>query len=108
MSDDRKPVWPWIVTLLVGLLVMYVASFGPAYSLWWRVPLSRTVGRGILAFYSPLFRLRSDFAFVDTVISRYAHVWGVYSTLSVNMEWMARSCCGRRERRWWARFLDHR
>ena len=31
MSDDhKKPVWPWIVALLIGLPVLYVASFGPA------------------------------------------------------------------------------
>src|SRR5262245_22794311 len=30
MSDDRKPVWPWIVALLIGLPLLYVASFGPA------------------------------------------------------------------------------
>jgi hypothetical protein len=34
MSDDRKkPLWPWIVALLIGLPVFYVASFGPAC--WW-------------------------------------------------------------------------
>lgn len=26
----KKPVWPWTVALLVGLPVLYVASFGPA------------------------------------------------------------------------------
>src|SRR5262245_28783514 len=30
MSDDRKPVWPWIVALLIGLPMLYVASFRPA------------------------------------------------------------------------------
>jgi hypothetical protein len=31
MTDDRKkPIWPWIVSLLIGLPVLYVASFGPA------------------------------------------------------------------------------
>ena len=31
MSDDRKkPLWPWIVAVLIGLPVLYVASFGPA------------------------------------------------------------------------------
>lgn len=32
MSDDRKkkPLWPWIVALLIGLPGLYVASFGPA------------------------------------------------------------------------------
>jgi hypothetical protein len=33
MSDERKPLWPWIVALLIGLPVLYVASFGPAC--WW-------------------------------------------------------------------------
>ncbi len=31
MSDERKrPIWPWIVALLIGLPMLYVASFGPA------------------------------------------------------------------------------
>src|SRR5689334_1826705 len=31
MSDECKiRVWPWIVALLIGLPVLYVASFGPA------------------------------------------------------------------------------
>ncbi len=31
MSDDRKkPLWPWIVVLLIGLPLLYVTSFGPA------------------------------------------------------------------------------
>jgi hypothetical protein len=30
MSEERKPVWPWIVGVLIGLPVLYVASFGPA------------------------------------------------------------------------------
>ena len=31
MTDDRKkPLWPWFVVLLIGLPVLYVASFGPA------------------------------------------------------------------------------
>jgi hypothetical protein len=31
MSGERKaPLWPWIVTLLIGLPVLYVLSFGPA------------------------------------------------------------------------------
>jgi len=34
MSDERRtPLWPWIVVLLVGLPVLYIASFGPAC--WW-------------------------------------------------------------------------
>jgi hypothetical protein len=30
MSDERKPVWPWIVALLIGLPVLYELSIGPA------------------------------------------------------------------------------
>jgi hypothetical protein len=32
MSEERKSrsVWPWIIALLVGMPVLYVASFGPA------------------------------------------------------------------------------
>ena len=31
MNDDRKkPLWPWIVALLIGLPVLYVLSSGPA------------------------------------------------------------------------------
>jgi hypothetical protein len=32
MGDERKKagVWPWIVALLIGVPVLYVASFGPA------------------------------------------------------------------------------
>jgi hypothetical protein len=30
MSEERKQVWPWFVALLIALLLLYVASFGPA------------------------------------------------------------------------------
>ncbi len=34
MREHRKPqIWPWIAALLVGLPVLYVASFGAAC--WW-------------------------------------------------------------------------
>ncbi len=58
MSDDRRPLWPWIVALLIGLPVLYVASFGPACwladrypSVWivvWKVyyPLAEVTERG--------------------------------------------------------------
>jgi hypothetical protein len=37
MSDDRKsPLWPWIVSLLIGLPVLYVGSYGPACWYWSR------------------------------------------------------------------------
>ncbi len=31
MSDgSARPLWPWIVALLIGVPMLYVASFGPA------------------------------------------------------------------------------
>jgi len=36
MNDQRKQVWPWIAALLLGMPVLYVASFGPAC--WWFSP----------------------------------------------------------------------
>jgi len=31
MNDDQqRPLWPWIVSMLIGLPVLYVVSFGPA------------------------------------------------------------------------------
>ncbi len=30
MSEERKPLWPWIVAFLIGLPVLYVLSVGPA------------------------------------------------------------------------------
>jgi hypothetical protein len=37
MSDDdnRKPVWPWIVAVVILLPILYVALFGPAVLLYW-------------------------------------------------------------------------
>jgi len=52
MSDDRKPVWPWIVVLLIGLPVMYLASFGPAC---WVSLRTDAWGRLVGAVYYPVF-----------------------------------------------------
>ncbi len=44
MSDDRKKhLWPWIVALLIGLPVLYVASFGPACWISSRFNIGRKV-----------------------------------------------------------------
>ena len=29
MSDEGKPLWPWIAAVLIGLPVLYLLSFGP-------------------------------------------------------------------------------
>jgi len=54
MTDDRKkPLWPWIVALVVGLPVLYVASFGPAC---WLTGWCELNGDWLLAAYAPIIR----------------------------------------------------
>jgi len=54
MSDERKPLWPWIVALLIGLPVLYVASFGPAC--W--ITSHADSGKSLIpVVYRPLLRL---------------------------------------------------
>ncbi len=69
MSErQKKAAWPWIIACIVGLPVLYVLSFGPA---WWVAgyyendvhahQISHAIGR----FYRPIRLVmdRSDFAF---------------------------------------------
>jgi hypothetical protein len=86
MSDERKPFCPWIVALLIWLPVLYVASFGPAYCVWWKVPLPRRVGRVVLRFYAPLIWLGHNSDFVGIVWTRYHGLFLDYSTPPQNLE----------------------
>ena len=52
MTDDRKPLWPWIAALLIGLPLLYVASFGPVN--WIRYPKGSSSGSAVATFYRPL------------------------------------------------------
>jgi hypothetical protein len=54
MNNDRKPVWPWIVALLIGLPVLYVASFGPAC---WMFSDELVSYDHLSCMYRPLIRL---------------------------------------------------
>jgi len=55
MSDDpKKPVWPWIAVLLIGLPVLYVASFGPVM---WFIDLTQKPYRWARRVYWPLGKL---------------------------------------------------
>src|SRR5262245_41591386 len=53
MSHERKPLWPWIVALLIVVPVVYVASFGPAC--W--ISSQRNSGFVVVnVIYQPLMR----------------------------------------------------
>ncbi len=44
MSEERKPLWPWIVAVLVGLPVLYVLSSGPMQTVAFRRYTAHAVG----------------------------------------------------------------
>jgi len=55
MSANRKKrKWLWIVTLLIGLPALYIASFGPAS---WASLRTGTGGRLVGTIYHPIFWL---------------------------------------------------
>src|SRR5262245_27716278 len=58
MSEERKKIgiWPWIVALLIGLPVLYVANYGPYCWLLSR-NLDSEILRPIGRFYRPLARI---------------------------------------------------
>jgi hypothetical protein len=73
MSDDRKPLWPWIAAVLIGLPVLYVLAapmfsyvafeFPHPYSLW--------ANEAIGVVYRPLFWLMDR-------CPAFSHVWYLY------------------------------
>jgi hypothetical protein len=72
MSEERKPpLWPWIAAALIGLPVLYVASFGPAC---WIVSHSNEDLPVLPKFYVPLARLSVRSEFVHAILRRFAKV----------------------------------
>ena len=82
MNEDRKPhVWPWIVALMIGLPVLYVASFGPACWIAGRnVELCETVEW----IYSPVLEVAAEDAGVAcNGLWIWARLWGGIEGLSI-------------------------
>ncbi len=70
MSDARKkPLWPWIVALLIGLPVLYVASFGPAC---WLVRQQRVNIVTVARLYRPLVHTACSDSILAPPLHRYA------------------------------------
>ena len=70
MSDERKPLWPWIVALLIGLPVLYVGSFGPVCWLNERGVLKAAA---VSAIYSPVLATAENCR-LPNVIDWYARL----------------------------------
>jgi hypothetical protein len=82
MSDERKNtgVWPWIAALLIGLPVLYVASFGPAC--WTTSRMNRGAGL-IPLFYRPVVAAYESVE-DDSALAR-VFLW--YSTIGAADHW---------------------
>ena len=98
MSDDRKkPLWPWIVGLLIGLPVLYVASFGPACWISSRIGAHKGfVVDAVQLVYQPVLRLGVEGP--DSV--RRGIEWWV--TLDAKPNWHIRSSCGPTDDCYWS------
>ena len=70
MSDERNPIGPWIVTLLIGLPMMYVGSFGPAY--W--IEARGGYGKMATTIYQPLYQAGWHVRPVANALIWYANV----------------------------------
>jgi hypothetical protein len=58
MSDDRKkPLWSWIVALLIGLPVLYALSYGPWIYFQYAVPVPAEVVDAGNSIFMPLEQL---------------------------------------------------
>jgi hypothetical protein len=77
MSEQRKkPLWPWIAALLIGLPVLYVLSRGPVEWLYvWGYLPNWTVAP-MMTFYSPIsWILENGPQPLKDVIHWYLDLW---------------------------------
>ena len=76
MRDDRKKcLWPWIVALLIGLPVLYVASIGPAFWAYEHAGKPMWMAYGIHYVYWPLVWLSEQSQLSEHLLLTYVSVW---------------------------------
>jgi len=88
MTDERKPLWPWMVALLIGLPGLYVASFGPAC---WAMGLVDSGSAVVSTVFRPMMVLIIHGpAPISDALSRYANVFSQDSLTvePVDLEWV--------------------
>ena len=83
MSDERKEfgIWPWIVALLLGPPVLYVASFGPAC---WLVRKNEASMLMVAKIYRPLVHTACSDAFLAAPVRWYGDALGAESGASIS------------------------
>lgn len=75
MPTNRKPLWPWIVAVVVLAPVLYVLSVGPVLWIARRTPMSPSMAR-IFGWYSyPLLWLTSHSGPLGKYLMQYIQFW---------------------------------
>ena len=96
MSEpEKKPFWPWIVVLLIGLPALYIFSFGPAC---WISSRLNAGTRAVTVVYRPMtVCLRDDYAGpLDSAIRWYAGL----GAANENWGWWGPGLCESQEETW--------
>jgi hypothetical protein len=89
MIEERKLLWPWIATLLIGLPVLYVASFGPAC---WLADRDFVSFRAVVRGYPWLYRLATyNKQPWGRGLRRYANSWNMPDTHEITWDLYAAS-----------------
>jgi hypothetical protein len=69
MPDERKPLWPWIVALLIALPVLYVALFGPSFWLWTKMGQPRWMLTKLGFAYDPILNSSDRYPIVRDYVN---------------------------------------
>src|SRR5262249_3774775 len=69
--SDQRPLWPWIITALIGLPVLYFVSFGPAC---WVCERLEKGTREVSAMYRPVIWAGNRLPLGPDLMSRYARL----------------------------------
>jgi hypothetical protein len=74
MSEAKKKagVWPWIVALLIGLPVLYLASFGPAF---WITGRLNWGARLVPVVYKPIIFSVQNSEAIRSAMDWYMVLW---------------------------------
>jgi len=72
MGEERRPLWPWIVVLMVGLPMLYALLLGPAC---WISSHSGCGSEIVSAIYEPL--IFESPGFIRPVLHHYSQLGAV-------------------------------
>jgi hypothetical protein len=75
MSDERKPLWPRFVVLLIGLPVLYVLGYGVTKWLVDHHVIPKHMAQHLVIFYPIAWLYRNGPEWLHDAIGWYCHLW---------------------------------